>query len=121
MGDKGQLSSSVSAVGRADGGCLSRVARAPSRKGSGLLVQGRRTVSRGYSFRTGEWSMKDFRYKHQHRCHECGATRTCVESKCIGEGGCAPPEGYGETCAECKARDEKLYAAIIARVDHLKF
>lgn len=63
--------------------------------------------------------MKDWRYKHLHRCSECGATRNCVESEHIGAGGCPPPEGYLETCAKCKEMNNKLYKGIIARVDHL--
>jgi hypothetical protein len=63
--------------------------------------------------------MKDWRYKHIHRCSECGATRNCVEGKCIGDGSLPPPEGYLETCAACKENDKKLYAAILRRIDHL--
>lgn len=63
--------------------------------------------------------MKDWRYKHLHRCSECGAERSCVESDHIGEGGGQPPSGFVETCAACKEKNKELYAAIIARVDHL--
>lgn len=63
--------------------------------------------------------MKAWQYKHFHRCSDCGEKRTCVESTCIGDGSLPPPEGYLETCDECVDRDRKLYAAILARVDHL--
>lgn len=63
--------------------------------------------------------MKDWRYKHLHRCSDCGATRNCVESNCIGAGSCPPPEGYLETCAACKGRNKKLYAGIMDRIKHL--
>jgi len=65
--------------------------------------------------------MKDWRYKHLHRCSDCAAVRTCVESEHIGAGSCPPPEGYLETCVECRKKNKELYEAIMRRIDHLNF
>jgi len=63
--------------------------------------------------------MKDWHYKHLHRCTDCGAVRNCVESEHVGTGGCPPPEGYLETCTACRKRNRELYDLILKRVDHL--